>query len=140
VYVPLDGGTVADPAHEGRKAAVRRVDGQPSRPSVAVDAKRVRDVWRYGHAASGGDGDLRGLMPDPEDERALEDVESVDVIVMDVSTGHIETGRVFGVGDGDLLAGYEDLDLALLALKNRLGRRRGENGPPVAGASPHTGH
>jgi hypothetical protein len=82
-------------------------------------SKRVRDVGRDGHGATGGDRDLHGLVPDLEYPRALQHVERVDVVVGEVRFGYMEAGGILGASDGDL-------DLAFRPLKDLLGRRHGK--------------
>jgi hypothetical protein len=69
---------------------------------------------------AGGDRDGLGLAADLEAQFALEDVEGVDVLVVNVRTGYPFPRRVARVGDRDLLPRDEDADLALLASKDRL--------------------
>ena len=61
-----------------------------------------------------------GLAPDLEGQLALEDVEGIGVLVVNVRAGDLFARRVPRVGDRDFLARDEDADLALLAPKDRL--------------------
>src|SRR5437016_5672812 len=110
--VPLNLGAVAESAHECGEAAVVRVDCEPARGAVAVGAERVSYAGRRCEEAAGGDCDRFGLAPDLEDQLAVEDVERVGVLVMDVRAGYLLAGRVARVGDRYLLACEEDAALA----------------------------
>jgi hypothetical protein len=70
--------------------------------------------------AAGGNGDRLGLAPDLERQLALEDVERIRVLVMDVRAGYRLADRVSGVRDRDLIAGEEDADLALGGSQDRI--------------------
>ena len=118
--VPLDLDAVADAAHERGEAPVVRVDGEPARGAVAVVAERVGYLRRRGDESAGGDRDRLGLAPDLEGQFALEDVEGIGVLVVNVRAGYLFARCVPRVGDRDVLARDEDADLALLASKNRL--------------------
>jgi len=70
--------------------------------------------------AAGGDYDRLGLAPDLEGQPALEDVERIGVLVMDVRAGYLLAGGVARVGDRDLAMCEEDAALALGVAHERL--------------------
>src|SRR5437867_2893470 len=80
----------------------------------------MRYPRRYGDESAGGDHDRLGLAPELEGQLALEDVESVGVLVVNVRACYLFTRCALRLSDGDFLARDEDADLAPLAPKDRL--------------------
>ena len=66
-----------------------RVDGEPARGAVAVVSERVGYLRRNGDESAGGDRDRLGLAPDLEGQFALEDVEGIGVIVVNMRAGYV---------------------------------------------------
>ena len=71
------------------KPPSRCVDGEPARGAVAVVAERVGYFRRRGDESAGGDRDRLGLAPDLEGQFALEDVEGIGVLVVNVRAGDL---------------------------------------------------
>ena len=111
---------VADATHERGEAPVACVDGEPTRGPVAVVAERVGYLRRHSDESAGGDRDRLGFAPDFEGQFALEDVEGVRVLVVNVWAGDLFASRVPRAGDRDGLGRDEDADLAILTPKDLL--------------------
>jgi hypothetical protein len=88
--------------------------------TVAAVAQRMRYPRWHGNESPGRDRDRLGLAPDLEGQLALEDVEGVGVLVVNVRTCYLFTRCIARLRDGDFLARDEDADLAPLAPKDRL--------------------
>jgi hypothetical protein len=86
--VPVDLDTVPDASHEGGEAAIGCLDGEPARGAVAGGAEGVGDLRWDGDESAGGDRDRLGFAPDLEGQLALEDVEGVGVLVVNVRAGY----------------------------------------------------
>jgi hypothetical protein len=65
------------------------VDSEPTRGAVSVVAERVGHPRRHSDESAGGDRDRLGLAPDLEGQFALEDVESIGVVVVNMRAGYL---------------------------------------------------
>ena len=78
---------VAFATQEGHEAGAGCVEVEPARGRVAVVVEGVHDVRRHGDEGSGRCTHGVAVGPDPELQLALDDIEGVDVLVVDMQVG-----------------------------------------------------
>jgi len=118
--VPFDVYTVANTSQERGEAPIVRVDREPARGAIAGIAEGMGHPRRRGDEAAWWNSDRLALAPDLERQLALEDVERIGVLAVDMRACHPLTGRAPRLSEGDVLAGDEDAELGLLAAVDRL--------------------
>ena len=110
--VPLELPLVARRPQEVGEATVRRVEVEVDGASVALVRERVHDIRRCEHNGAGRRAnDVLGAGPEPELDLALDDVERVRVLPVDVRVGPALPGLVARPRHDELRLVDEDEDV-----------------------------
>ena len=83
--------TVAERAHEVRELAAGRVEVEVAHVGLARVAKAVDDIRRHARQRAGRHSDGLALDAEPERQLAVENVEEVGVVMVDVQVGAVAT-------------------------------------------------
>ena len=119
--VPLELPLVARRPQEVGEATVRRVEVEVDGASVALVPERVHDVRWGDHDGSGRrSNDVLGAGAEPELDLALDDVERVGVLPVNVRVGAALSGLVPRPRHDELRLVDDDADVPRLAIADRL--------------------